>query len=159
MNNQKTLIEEKLSELNQLQNKIARMEVNRDRELAPHKELYAANTAVISAKYDGKISQGNQQIGKIAGEIESLLLQKRDKKNQPTLRIVTSESLTAAAVITEGARTADPKKLFEAAKDKGAAIWECFKVLLPKAESLIGKEAVDKISEKKTTWTVQITKN
>jgi hypothetical protein len=56
-----------------------------------------------------------------------------------------------------GRRMIDVEKFLKAAKGKGAAMWDCVSVAVAKAEKLLGKTEVDKISAKETKLVASLT--
>jgi hypothetical protein len=62
--------------------------------------------------------------------------------------VLTGELAVAANETSIGARVIDPKKFFDAVKEKTASFWECVNIVIAKAETLIGKKTVNAISTK-----------
>ncbi|HQU83923.1 MAG TPA: hypothetical protein PKY59_12385 [Pyrinomonadaceae bacterium] len=82
------------------------------------------------------------------------MLANTDKSGE--VKAVTIEAGQAVAQLskTEGARVVKVKDFFAAVKDRSDSFFDCLTVAIGKAEKLIGKDALDKISKKKTTNTV-----
>lgn len=73
-------------------------------------------------------------------------------EGKPVVRAV------ACVDLTEGNREIEPHKFFDFVKaaDRTGTFWECFKVLIGKAEKFLGQEKVDELAKKPKTYSVSI---
>lgn len=113
-------------------------------------EAKAAEIAPIADRHDKKISKLTDE----ADEIEGIVLGYLEAQNKDQM-IATNLAVAEQKTETKiGSRVIDVQAFMKAAKSKGAAMYDCISVAVAKAEKLLGKTEIDKISDKKETVTV-----
>lgn len=153
--NQK-LVKEKLDEWAKLRTKLDKAAAQKNKELEPFIREHNERVAPIIEKYDAKFNPLVDKTNALAKEIEAILLGNTDKEGNPKPLSLNSVLATASVSKTEGARTIAVQKFFAFVKNKTGAFWDCITVQIGKADKLIGKSEVDKISDKKKTYSVHI---
>lgn len=155
----KKAVEEKLEAWAKLQAKIKKADAERNNELEPFIREHQEKTAPILAKHSGKVTPLQAKAAELETEIAALISADRDGDGNPKPVVVTSGKASAAVVKKEGARVIDVQKFFDFVKDKNAAFWACFNVLIKNAVKIIGEDKVDELSSKKTSFDVSISLN
>lgn len=131
-----------------IQKKLGRAEAAKNSDLAEHRARFEASVAEVTAMHDPKIDRLREQ----AAEIESEVIAWLDKQGKPV--VFNGEHAIAAVERKLGNRVIDPRKFYEAAKEK---FWDCVTVGVKKAEEAIGKQKVDEISDKAVTLVASLT--
>lgn len=152
-------LKEKLDEWAKNQAKAAKLSAKRNAELEPHIAEHNERVKPIIEKYDAQAAPLIEKNSALLKEIEKSLLANTDKDGNPKLLTVTADTATAQVSKSDGARVVSVQKFFDAVKDKTSSFWECLSVGVKKAEGLIGKEKVDEMSDKKTTYSVSLSLN
>lgn len=116
----------------------------RDKALEPYIAGYNDAIAPVLAKYEPKIDRLTRERNEIEAEVIGWL----NGVGKPLA--LTGELAVATVESKIGSRAIDVEKFFAAVKDKNAAFWACFSVLVAKAEKLLGAAKVDEISTKPT---------
>ncbi len=147
----KAAVMEKLDEYAAANKKMERLIAKQSDELMPFELRYTQETAPINAKYEAKIGELSDLQAAIEEEVTEYLA--AANKDQ----IIASSSGVIAEQKTEiktGPRVIDVEKFLAAAKPKGTAMFDCVKILVAKAEKLLGMKEIDKIATKEETETV-----
>ncbi len=153
--NQKVL-KEKLDAYAAVEGKILKLSARRNKELDPLITEHNERIKPILEKYTDSISPLNAQSAELKSEIERMLRANTDADGNPKTITVAAEKATVQVTKSEGSRVVDVQKFFAAVKDKSALFWQSLTVVIKHAEKLLGKEKIDTISEKKTTYSVAI---
>lgn len=153
--NQK-LVKEKLAEWAILRKKLDKAAAQRNKELDPFIREHNEKIAPIIEKYDKKYNPLVDKSNALAKEISDLLMANTDKDGQPKQVLIETAEASAQLTQKDGARTIDVQKFFNFVKNKTASFWDCLTVQVGKADKLIGKTEVDKLSDKKTTYSVNL---
>lgn len=151
--NQK-IIKEKLEAWTVLQVKIGKVVSKRDKQLEPLIKEHNEKTKPILEEFDSKVAPFRTQAAEIEKEISALLTANIDESGNPIPIIIAGESATVTVTKSEGARIVSVQKFFDLVKTKTSAFWDCLSVGVAKADKLIGKDKVDEISEKRTTFPI-----
>lgn len=138
---QKT-IREKSDEYAGLMAKIENLKTAKNKKINPLLVELNEKTKPIEEEYARKIAP--LQVKADALEIEVLAAVTLIGK---PIAIDTKRAIAELKTIV-GDRAVDPQTFYEAAVHKGAAVWECFKVQLAKADKLLGKKQVDALAKK-----------
>lgn len=157
MATQKQTIKENLVKLEELYGEREAIERTRNNQLGKHQKAYNEATKPINERFDKKLSPLNSKIAALENEIVTAI--ESTKQNDGTFKLgkVESENLVVEAVSSKSAREVDAKTFFNSVPAlKREAVWDAFKVLISKAEELVGKESLDKIAKVTTNWSVKI---
>lgn len=147
----KTAVFELMDEFAAVEAKIAKADAAKNRELDPLLAAHNDACRPVLERFEKKTMPLIDRREAIVAEVSGYLEQ------QGKDQIIRSQSGAVAEQKTEtkiGSRVIDIEKFMKAAKSKGAAMWGCLSVAVAKAEKLIGKEAIDEISDKKETTSV-----
>lgn len=120
-------------------------------DLDPLLQKLEKDSAPIRAKHEPKIDKLRNEQAAIEAEVLGWL----NGVGKPI--VLEGELATASVDLSVGRRTIDVEKFLKAAKGKGAAMWDCVSVAVAKAEKLLGKTEVDKISAKETKLVATLT--
>lgn len=153
--NQK-LLKEKLDEFAGVEAKILKLTARRNKELDPFIEEHNEKIKPIVERYGATVSPLNAKSAELKKEIEAMLRANTDADGNPKLVTVKSDKATVQVSVSEGARVVDVQKFFALVKDKSGLFWQSLNVVIKHAEKLVGKEKIDEISEKKTTYSMAI---
>ena len=137
-------------------NQNKKTELSRNKELDPLIREHNAKIAPIVETYDAKLTPLRSQSTDLEKEIDALLKANVDGEGDPVPVHIATEMAGAELTKTEGARVVSVLKFFDSVKTRTAAFWECLKVEVGKADKLLGKDKVDQISEKSTSFKVKI---
>ena len=151
--NQK-IIKEKLDAWGVLQAKIGKVVSKRDKQLTPLIAEHNEKTKPILEEFDLKVAPFRAQAAEIEKEISAILTANIDEHGKPIPVIIASETASVTVTKSEGARIVSVQKFFDLVKTKTSAFWDCLSVGVAKADKLIGKDKVDEISDKRTSYPV-----
>ena len=110
------------------------------------------------------LKAGTVAVPEVAVEMETtkLVAGRVAELNQTSARSTEEGKPVVKAVacvdLTEGNREIEPHKFFDFVKaaDRTGTFWECYKVLIGKAEKFLGQEKVDELAKKPKTYSVSI---
>ncbi|MBX7170165.1 MAG: hypothetical protein K1X72_04355 [Pyrinomonadaceae bacterium] len=148
------LIKEKIEEWAALQTKIGKFASKRDKQLTPLIAEHNEKTKPILEEFDSKVAPFLSQAEAIEKEISAILTANIDDSGKPIPVIISSETATVTLTKSDGARIVSVQKFFDLVKTKTSAFWDCLSVGVAKADKLLGKDKIDEISEKRTTYPV-----
>jgi phage host-nuclease inhibitor protein Gam len=152
----KSKIKEDLEQYAQTRQKIEKLESQRNKALDPLIKEHNEKTAPIIAKYDEKTAPLQDKLKTFEKNILDALKANVDAEGNPKEILIETETAKASVVKSQGSRVVDVEKFFAAVKEKNQAFWNCLNVLIGKAETLIGKDKIDAISEKKTSFSLTV---
>lgn len=150
------LVKEKLEEWAALKKAVAAEEAKRDKKIAPLLEEFTAETAPIRDACAKKTAPMVATAAALEKELLALIQVDRDENDKPKPVTIATDNAVAQVEIKSGARVVDVQKYFNLIKDKSAAFWATLKVTLKDAEPIIGKEKIDEISTKPTSFAASI---
>lgn len=154
MASQKQSVRDALCELEGLYKSREKIEAKRAKEVAPHQSAFDEATREILSKYTEQVSPVNVRIVALEKEVAAQMLAKLDASGNLKLNKVESEKLIAEAMFTQS-REVSPETFVNTARGK-AGFWDCVSVLIGKAETLLGKSELDKITKLKRKYSVSI---
>lgn len=137
-------VKERADEWAGLEAKIFNAEAAKNAELDPF--IVAHNEAVkpILDRHDAKIEKLREKRDEIEREVLGWL------NGAGKALVVEGEKAIAANEVKQGNRVIDLKKFLDYRQSKGNAVYECLSVAVAKAEKLVGKTEIDRISTKET---------
>lgn len=153
--NQK-LLKEKLDAWAKNEEKLSKLTAKRNRELDPFIEEHSERVKPILDKYSDSFLSLNAASADFRKEIEAMLKANTDADGNPKILTVTAENATAQISRCDGSRVVDVQQFFALVKNKSSSFWNSLTVIIKHAEKLVGKEKLDEISKKKTTYSVAI---
>lgn len=157
MANEKAKIGENLKALEGLYAKREKLETQKARQLHPHQVAFNEATKPITDKFDEKVAPIDKKIAELMDSISAEFNKTKQADGSFKLGKVEFGGLVAEPYSTQSAREVDAKVFFDSVPAiKRESVWSAFKVLISKAEKLVGKEALDKIAKVKTTWNIQV---
>lgn len=125
--------------------KIDDLNAQREREIEPLRRAFDRKADPINERYAADIAKAEAAAEKIYDEVIEWL----NKQSKSVM--VESKHAEAEMFIGEvesRTRSVGVKKFLKYAKTKGDAVYDCVNVVIAKAEKLLGKTELDKISEK-----------
>ncbi|QQS33511.1 MAG: hypothetical protein IPM50_02705 [Acidobacteriota bacterium] len=127
--------------------KIDELNAEQEQEIEPLRRAFDRKAEPIRQRYAAEIDKAEARAQVLQDEIIDWLGKQRSS--------ITVESKHAIAELFKGEvesrnRTVDVKKFLKFAKTKGDAVYDCVTVAIAKAEKLLGKTELDKISERPT---------
>lgn len=153
----KTKISENLETLEGLYAKREKLENQKARQLHPHQVAFNEATKPITDKFDEKVAPIDKKIAELMDEISAEYNKTKQADGSYKLGKVEFGGLVAEPYSIQSAREVDAKSFFDSVPAlKRESVWGAFKVLIGKAEKIVGKEALDKIAKVTTTWSVQV---
>jgi DNA-binding transcriptional MerR regulator len=136
-------IKEIADEYAQVAKQIARIETARERVMAPVVERHAEEMAEATGSHDKRIAKLQKQADELRGEVIAFVA---DKKK--TYSAESGLATFGVEVGTKaGPRIIDRTKFIALCKKKGVDIWNIAKIMVEKADELLGKKEVAAISE------------
>lgn len=157
MANVKQIIKEDLEKLEGLYTKREELKTAQNKQTDKHLKIFNEATKPINEKFDKKLLPINSEISELEKSIKTAFDSTKDKDGSFKLGKVEHGSLIVEPVSSQSAREVDAKVFFDSVPaNKRESVWSSLKVLIAKAEKLVGKEALDKIASVKTTWSVTI---
>ena len=120
------------------QKQIEAAEADREKKLAPINKRFDEVVEPLQSKADALAAEINEWLDK---QKKSVLIESRNAIAQ----VVIGTKLDARKISVKG--------FLKYAKQKGEAVYDCIRVEVSKAEKLLGKSEIDKISERPTIQT------
>ena len=156
--NQK-LVKEKLDEWATVQTKLNKAATAKNKKLDPFIKEHNERIEPILSEYNERVAPLNAKAVQLKAEISQMLKANTDKDGNPKTISIGSDAATVTISKSEGSRVVSVQKFFDAVKEKNQMFWSSLTVVIKHAEKLLGKEKIDEISEKKTTFPVVISLN
>jgi len=128
-----------------LASRIERAEKARTKAMSPVIERHAEELAAVTGEHDTKLENLRAQAAAIEGQVIPWLTEKKTP-----VRIAGEKGEAVLTIGTRyGARSVTVADFLEAAKgEKKEAAYGCLKVMVEKAEKMLGKDKFDKIAPK-----------
>lgn len=159
MANVKQKIKDDLEMLAGLYEKREALKSAQNKQIDKHLKAFNELTKPINEKFDAKLLPLKTQIADIEKAVQSAFDSTKQADGSFKLGKIETDSLIAEPVSNQSAREIDAKTFFDSVPAlKRASVWDALKVLIGKAEKIVGKEALDKIAKVTTSWSVTIRK-
>lgn len=155
----KTAVKQKLEEWAAVQKRISAADDAKNKKLAPIVEAHNEEIKPILENFDKKAAPLRERAAELEAEIKAMVEANRDEAGNPVPVMVSSDKATAAVEKKEGARVIDVGRYFDLVKVKTAEFWATVSVKIAGAEKLLGKNAVDEISDKRESYTTTLRLN
>lgn len=146
----------KLEQWADLQEKIGKAEIVRNKKLDPLQREFHEKTKPILEACELKTQGWKQQSNLLESEIKALVEADRDADGNPKPITISTDTATAVVEKKVGARVVNVKKYFDFVKVKTDAFWKSLKVTIKDAEPIVGKNKIDDLSDKKTEFITAI---
>lgn len=143
-------IRKALRDWEKLRGQQSRIEADRDRELQPLKETFDKAAKPICDRADRKLKPVTEKLATLESQIKELM------QADATIRLVETTG-AQAEVCTREEREIAPQKFFDTVREagRGKEFWNCLKVLVTKADKLLG-DRVAAICSTKIVHTVKV---
>lgn len=151
-----TAVKEKLEEWAEVQAKISRADIAKNKKMSPLIEAHNQEIKPIVEAYDKKVQPLRERSAEIEKAIKALIESDRDADGNPKPVMISSESATATVEKKEGSRVVNVQKYFNSVKVKTAEFWKSLKVTIKDAEPIVGKNKIDDLSDKTPTFVSSI---
>lgn len=152
----KAKVKDDLKQYALLQGKIGKLESQRNKALDPLIRAHNEQTAPIIEKYDQKLSPLREKLAVAEKSIKDALNSNVDSEGKPKVCLIEIDNAFAQVEKQESSRVIDAEKFFAAVKAKNQQFWASINVVIKHAEKLLGKEKIDEISNKKTTYNLTV---